>query len=251
MTIRSDSLKNKSALITGAARRIGASMATCLHDQGMNIIVHYRQSEEQAKTLCEKLNQKRSNSARLCQGDLKTVADCEKIANDAIESFGRLDALINNASAFFPTPVGEATHADWEELLNVNLKAPFFLSQACAPSLRKYHGAIINLTDIYAEKPLAGHPIYSASKAGLLSLTRSLSWELAPEVRVNAVAPGAILWPEAGESEAVQNQILSRTPLNRLGDPLDIAQAVLFLLRDAPFITGQVINVDGGRTAIP
>jgi pteridine reductase len=251
MDIRSDSLKDKSVLITGAARRIGASMATGLHEQGMNIIVHYRQSAEQAKTLCEKLNQKRSNSARLCQGDLNTVSDCEQIASDAIETFGRLDALINNASAFFPTPIGKATSSDWEELLNVNLKAPFFLSQACTPSLREQHGSIINLTDIYAEKPLAGHPIYSASKAGLLSLTRSLSQELSPEIRVNAVAPGAILWPEAGESEEVQTHIISRTPLNRLGDPLDITQTVLFLLRDAPFITGQVINVDGGRTAIP
>ncbi|XXK21618.1 pteridine reductase [Arenicellales bacterium nBUS_48] len=251
MTTRSSSLKDKSVLITGAARRIGASMATCLHDQGMNIIVHYRQSAEQAQTLCEKLNQKRSNSARLCQGELKTVADCEKIASDAIKTFGRLDALINNASAFFPTPVGDATHSDWEELLNVNLKAPFFLSQACTPSLREHQGSIINLTDIYAERPLAGHPIYSASKAGLLSLTRSLSQELSPDIRVNAVAPGAILWPETGESEEVQTDIISRTPLKRLGDPLDIAQTVLFLLRDAPFITGQVINVDGGRTAIP
>ena len=251
MTTRSSSLKNKSVLITGAARRIGASMATCLHDQGMNIIVHYRQSAEQAQTLCEKLNQKRPNSARLCQGELKTVADCEQIASDAIEIFGRLDALINNASAFFPTPIGKATHSDWEELLNVNLKAPFFLSQACTPSLRERQGSIINLTDIYAEKPLAGHPIYSASKAGLLSLTRSLSQELSPDIRVNAVAPGAILWPEAGESEEVQTHIISRTPLKRLGDPLDIAQTVLFLLRDAPFITGQVINVDGGRTVIP
>ncbi|HCX87568.1 MAG TPA: pteridine reductase, partial [Gammaproteobacteria bacterium] len=156
-----------------------------------------------------------------------------------------------NASAFFPTPVGEVTQAHWETLLGVNLKAPFFLSQACAKALTSTRGAIINLTDIYAERPLPTHPVYSASKAGLLALTRSLAQELGPNVRVNAIAPGAILWPESGDTQENQEEIIRRTPLGRLGDPQDIAGTVLFLLRDASFITGQVINVDGGRSARP
>ena len=168
-----------------------------------------------------------------------------------MNAFGRVDALINNASAFFPTPMGEVTNDHWEALMGVNLKAPFFLSQACAKALASAHGAIINLTDIYADRPLPHHPVYSASKAGLVALTRSLAQELGPDVRVNAVAPGAIIWPESGDSEENQNEILRRTPLGRLGDPQDIADTVKFLLCDAPFITGQIINVDGGRSVRP
>jgi len=187
----------------------------------------------------------------LVEGDLEKSEDCAALAQQALEAFGRMDALINNASAFFPTPMGEVTNDHWEALMGVNLKAPFFLSQACAEALESTHGVIINLTDIYAERPLPNHPVYSASKAGLVALTRSLAQELGPDVRVNAIAPGAIIWPEFGDSEENQNEILRRTPLGRLGKPQDIAGTVLFLLRDAPFITGQIINVDGGRSARP
>lgn len=251
MTPESQSLSGRSVFITGAARRIGAAIATELHAAGMNTVLHYRTSRESAQILCDTLNDRRPKSAMLCAGSLENAAACESLAQSAVSAFGELHALVNNASAFFPTPMGKTTDAEWDALFDVNLRAPFFLSQACAPELAKNQGCIINLTDIYAERPLADHPVYSASKAGLLSLTRSLARELSPNVRVNAVAPGAILWPETGESEAVQNQILSRTPLERLGNPADIAKTVLFLIQDAPFITGQVINVDGGRTVVP
>jgi len=244
-------LAGRTVLITGAARRIGATIAEHLHTAGMNVVLHYRESGQQAQTLCDALNRQRAGSAVLCSGALDTAAACETLSRSALAAFNGLHALVNNASAFFPTRMGQTTEAEWDALFDINLRAPFFLSQACAPALAKSRGSIINLTDIYAERPLAGHPVYSASKAGLLSLTRSLARELSPTVRVNAVAPGAILWPETGESETVQQQILDRTPLERLGDPSDIARAVLFLLRDAPFMTGQVINVDGGRTVIP
>lgn len=251
MTPESQSLSGRSVFITGAARRIGAAIAEQLHAAGMNTVLHYRTSRESAQILCDTLNDRRPNSAALCAGPLENAAACESLAQSAVSAFGELHALVNNASAFFPTPMGKTTDVEWDALFDVNLRAPFFLSQACAPELAKNQGCIINLTDIYAERPLADHPVYSASKAGLLSLTRSLARELSPNVRVNAVAPGAILWPETGESEVVQNQILSRTPLERLGNPADIAKTVLFLIQDAPFITGQVINVDGGRTVVP
>jgi len=237
--------------VTGGARRIGAAIARTLHAQDMNIVIHYRHSAGDAQSLSDALNAERPGSVELVKGNLENTQDCSRLAQQAIEVFGRIDALINNASAFFPTPVGEVTQAHWETLLGVNLKAPFFLSQACAKALTSTRGAIINLTDIYAERPLPKHPVYSASKAGLLALTRSLAQELGPDVRVNAIAPGAILWPESGEAQENQEEIIRRTPLGRLGDPQDIASTVLFLLRDASFITGQVINVDGGRSARP
>lgn len=246
-----DALAGKAALITGGARRIGAAIARCLHAAGMNIVIHYRNSAGAAESLRDTLNHERTGSANLCTGDLVSAEDCETLSESAIRAFGRLDALINNASAFFPTPIGTTTEAQWEMLMSANLKAPFFLAQACANALRTHRGAIVNLTDIYAERPLAAHLVYCASKAGLLSLTRSLAQELGPEIRVNAVAPGAILWPEGEEDLAVQEKILKRTPLKRMGDPQDIAATVRFLLQDAGFITGQVINVDGGRTALP
>ena len=245
------SLKSKVALVTGGARRIGAAIARTLHAQDMNIVIHYRHSAGDAQSLSDALNAERPGSVELVKGNLENTQDCSRLAQRAIEVFGRIDALINNASAFFPTPVGEVTQAHWETLLGVNLKAPFFLSQACAKALTSTRGAIINLTDIYAERPLPKHPVYSASKAGLLALTRSLAQELGPDVRVNAIAPGAILWPESGEAQEDQEEVIRRTPLGRLGDPQDIAGTVLFLLRDASFITGQVINVDGGRSARP
>jgi len=251
VTAPDHSLKSKVALITGGAKRIGAAIATTLHGAGMDLVIHFRHSAAEAQSLADTLNETRPDSVVLVEGDLENSEDCTSLAQQAIEAFGRMDALINNASAFFPTPIGEVTNDHWEALMGVNLKAPFFLSQACAEALESTHGVIINLTDIYAERPLPNHPVYSASKAGLVALTRSLAQELGPDVRVNAIAPGAIIWPEFGDSEENQNEILRRTPLGRLGKPQDIAGTVLFLLRDAPFITGQIINVDGGRSARP
>ena len=251
MTAPDHSLKSKVALITGGAKRIGAAIATTLHGAGMDLVIHFRHSAAEAQSLADTLNETRPDSVVLVEGDLENSEDCTSLAQQAIDAFGRMDALINNASAFFPTPIGEVTNDHWEALMGVNLKAPFFLSQACAEALESTHGVIINLTDIYAERPLPNHPVYSASKAGLVALTRSLAQELGPDVRVNAIAPGAIIWPEFGDSEENQNEILRRTPLGRLGKPQDIAGTVLFLLRDAPFITGQIINVDGGRSARP
>ncbi|MBT5819757.1 MAG: pteridine reductase [Proteobacteria bacterium] len=245
------SLDSKVALITGGARRIGAAIARTLHAEGMNLIIHYRNSGDNAKTLADELNQHRSGSVALAKADLEKTEDCSRLAQQAIDAFGRIHALINNASAFFPTPLGEISQKHWETLLGVNLKAPFFLSQACAEALTSTQGAIINLTDIYAKRPLPKHLVYSVSKAGLVALTHSLAQELGPDVRVNAIAPGAILWPESGDTQENQEEIIRRTPLGRLGDPGDIAGTVLFLLRDAPFITGQVINVDGGRSVRP
>jgi pteridine reductase len=251
MTNTQHSLNSKVALITGGAKRIGAAIATTLHNAGMDLVVHFRHSAADAQSLADELNDIRPNSVVLAEGDLENSEDCATLAQQAIDAFGRMDALINNASAFFPTPIGEVTNNHWETLMGVNLKAPFFLSQACAKALASTQGVIINLTDIYAERPLPNHPVYSASKAGLVALTRSLAQELGPNVRVNAIAPGAIIWPESGDSEENQNEILRRTPLGRLGKPRDIAGTVMFLLRDAPFITGQIINVDGGRSARP
>jgi pteridine reductase len=245
------SLDSKVALITGGARRIGAAIARTLHAEGMNLIIHYRNSGDNAKTLADELNQHRLGSVALAKADLEKTEDCSRLAQQAIDAFGRIHAVINNASAFFPTPLGEISQKHWETLLGVNLKAPFFLSQACAEALTSTQGAIINLTDIYAKRPLRKHLVYSVSKAGLVALTHSLAQELGPDVRVNAIAPGAILWPESGDTQENQEEIIRRTPLGRLGDPGDIAGTVLFLLRDAPFITGQVINVDGGRSARP
>ena len=251
MTNTQHSLNSKVALITGGAKRIGAAIAPTLHNAGMDLVVHFRHSAADAQSLADELNDIRPNSVVLAEGDLENSEDCATLAQQAIDAFGRMDALINNASAFFPTPIGEVTNNHWETLMGVNLKAPFFLSQACAKALASTQGVINNLTDIYAERPLPNHPVYSASKAGLVALTRSLAQELGPNVRVNAIAPGAIIWPESGDSEENQNEILRRTPLGRLGKPRDIAGTVMFLLRDAPFITGQIINVDGGRSARP
>jgi len=250
MSRSENSLETKAVLITGGARRIGAAITRTLHAAGMDVIVHYRHSADAALALQEELHAHRSGSVTLCQADLTNPGACETLTQCTHQAFGRLDALINNASAFYPTPVDRATEAQWEDLFAVNLKAPFFLAQACAPMLAMHNGAIINLADIYAKRPLAQHPIYSAAKAGLISLTRSLARDLGPDIRVNAIAPGAVLWPETSISDENRDEIVQRTPLRRLGSPQDIARTVRFLLRDAPFITGQVINVDGGRSAV-
>ena len=241
----------KTVLLTGGAHRIGAAIARTLHRAGMNLALHYRSSIAEAAALRDELNRRRADSVILLQADLRDTASLPALVEQTIARWGRLDALINNASSFYPTPLGRTTEADWDDLLASNLKAPFFLSQAAAPQLRAVEGSIINLVDIYAQRPLENHPVYCAAKAGLAMLTRSLAWELGPAVRVNGIAPGAILWPEQEMSEATKAQLLSRIPLRRRGEPEDITSTVLFLLQDARYITGQIIAVDGGRSLSP
>lgn len=245
----SESLSGKVALVTGGAKRVGAAIARRLHSEGANLMLHYRGSEREAKALREELNAARANSVALVQADLLDVQGLAEIVRNTVNRFERLDALINNASAFFPTPVGEMTPANWESLIGANLRAPLFLSQAAASHLKKAGGAIVNITDIHAERPLKGYVIYSIAKTGLVGLTRSLARELAPEVRVNGVAPGAIVWPEDGSwDDLTRQRIVSHTLLRRTGDPDDIARAVYYLIAEAPYVTGQIIAVDGGRS---
>lgn len=242
------SLQGKVVLITGAAHRIGATTARMLHGAGANIVLHYRQSKGGAETLQAELNGHRANSVVLVQGDLLDIPRLEGIVREADAAWGRLDVLINNASTFYPTPVGTITPQHWDDLLGSNLKAPLFLSQAAAPFLKQSRGCIVNIVDIHAERPLREYPVYSIAKAGLVMLTKSLACELGPEVRVNAIAPGAILWPENEMDEATKARIIDRTFLKRQGSPEDIARAALFLIRDADYTSGQILNVDGGRS---
>jgi pteridine reductase len=245
-------LTGKAALITGGARRVGAEIAQLLHEQGMNLVIHYRSSRDDAHGLKTELERQRANSVALVQGDLLDTRRLAEIVEEAVAAFGRLDALINNASSFYPTPVGEATEHQWDDLIGTNLKAPFFLAQAAAPHLRRTQGCIVNIADIHGERPIKRYPIYSAAKAGLIMLTKSLARELAPEVRTNAIAPGTILWPEgeAEVDEAQKQEMLARIPLRRSGSPHDIARTALFLIRDATYVNGQVIAVCGGRTVV-
>jgi len=241
-------LAGQVALITGAAQRIGAAIARTLHAEGVDLVLHYRSSAGPARDLAAELNGVRADSIHLVAADLLD-ADAPARLLQAVAAFrDRLDILVNNASSFFPTPIGEASEDDWNALMGPNLKAPFFLSQAAAPWLRAAGGCIVNLVDIHAERSLAGHPIYSMAKAGNAMMVKALARELGPEVRVNGVAPGAILWPEQGLSGDAKQEILSRTALRRAGTPEDIARTLLFLVRDADYITGQIIAVDGGRT---
>jgi len=245
----SESLSGKVVLVTGGVKRVGAAIARRLHREGANLMLHYRGSEREAKALRAELNAARADSAALVQADLLDVPGLSEIVRNTVGRFERLDALVNNASAFFPTPVGEMTLAGWDSLVGANLRAPLFLSQAAAPHLRKTGGAIVNITDIHAERPLKGYVIYSTAKTGLVGLTRSLARELAPEVRVNGVAPGAIVWPEDGSwDDLTRQRIVSHTLLRRTGEPDDIARAVYYLIADAPYVTGQIIAVDGGRS---
>ena len=243
----------KTVLITGAAKRVGRSIAHELHVAGANIVVHYRHAVDAARALADELNEARPGSAVYLQADLLDIDAMTQLVSSTLAHFDRLDALVNNASSFFATPLGAIDQAAWDDLMGSNLKAPLFLTQAAAPYLKAVHGAVVNVTDIHAERPLAGYPLYCAAKAGLLGLTRALAIELAPEVRVNAVAPGPILWPESDGSHdfdaSTRQQIVAHTLLKHEGSPRDIARTVRFLLNDAPYITGQVINVDGGRTA--
>ncbi len=236
------------ALITGSARRIGAAIARRLHAEGFDLALHYRGSAADMHALVAELDAMRPGSVLAVQADLSEFDRLPELVAQAVGRFGRLDALVNNASSFKTTPIGPTTPQQWDELFASNARAPFFLAQVAAPHLKATRGAIVNLVDIYAERPLAGHTVYCMAKAALLMATKSLALELAPDVRVNAVAPGAILWAENEISEAKQQAMLARTPLARTGTPEEIAEAVRWLLRDATYVTGQVIRVDGGRT---
>lgn len=244
-------LTDRVALVTGGARRIGASIVRILHAQGMKVVVHYRGSADAAHLLQRELNETRPDSIMLVRGDLNDIAKAKHVVRETIEQFKRLDVLVNNASMFTEQAVEDASESDWDQLFTLNAKIPFFLSQAAAEALKKSNGCIVNIVDIYAERPLVHHAIYCATKAALLSLTRSLAIELGPEVRVNAVSPGAILWPESNNDQVAQQRIISRTPLKRSGSADDIASAVLYLVKDAPFVSGELIRIDGGRSVVP
>lgn len=241
-------LTDKVALITGAAHRIGATIARTLHAEGMNIALHYRNSRSAAEVLHIELNRLRSNSVILIQADLLEVGALPGLVQAAEAAWGRLDVLVNNASTFYPTAIGSITEHHWDDLVGSNLKAPLFLSQAAAPALAKRHGCIVNIIDIHAQRPMKGFPVYSVAKAGLAMLTMSLARELGPAIRVNGVAPGAILWPEHELAEENRAEIIDRTALKRQGEPADIARAVRYLVRDADYVSGQILNVDGGRS---
>ncbi len=236
------------ALVTGGARRIGAAIVRCLHQNGIRVAVHCRSSVGEAQKLVESLNAKRPDSARVFRLDLAHVHKHPELIESCADHFGRLDYLVNNASTFYPTRLPAVTESDWDDLIGINLKAPLFLSQSASRHLRAATGAIVNIVDIYGERPLAGYAVYSAAKAGLIMLTRALAVELAPDVRVNAVAPGAILWPERRGGDGERDAVIARTALNRTGEPDEVASAVHFLAREATYTTGEIFYVDGGRS---
>jgi pteridine reductase len=244
------SLQNKIVLITGGAKRVGASICRLLHANGANLMIHYRSSVNEARALQAELNLQRPNSVAIIQADLLNLSVLPSLINETIKHFGKLDVLINNASSYYPTEIGDIQEEQWQDLMGSNLKAPLFLSQAAAVELRKQQGCIINITDMHVERPKKGYIVYSVAKAGLVTLTKSLAHELSPEVRVNAVAPGPVMWPEDNPQfdELYRQRVISQTLLKRIGEPNDIAKAVKFLIQDAPFITGQIIAVDGGRS---
>ncbi|MHB8622037.1 MAG: pteridine reductase [Sulfuricaulis sp.] len=246
-----NTLEGKVALITGGAHRIGAAIARMLHAQGMKLVIHYHTSEKAAHALQAELHKKRPESVMLVRGDLNNGERLAKnLVFETIESFDRLDVLVNNASRFYPTTVGEMTEAQWDDIVGTNLKAPYFLAQAAVVPLKKVNGCIVNIADIYGDRPLIGYLAYSVAKAGVIMLTKALARELGPEIRVNAIAPGVILWPESELDEMSKQRIISRTPLKRSGDIDDVARTVLFFVRDAGFITGQIMAVDGGRWVV-
>jgi len=247
----SGALAGKTVLVTGGARRLGAAICRRLHAAGANVVVNYHRAQQDAQALLRELNGRRADSAVLARADLLATGALPQLVRDTLAAFGQLDALVNNASSFYPTPVGEIGEQAWDDLLGTNLKAPLFLAQAAAPELRKAHGCIVNIIDIHVELPLKNHLVYNTAKGGLLALTRSLARELGPQVRVNGVSPGAILWPEdpAWQNELERRRIVNQTLLQRTGEPEDIAGAVEFLLT-APYVTGQIIAVDGGRSIV-
>lgn len=244
-------MQGKVVLITGGAKRVGAASARLLHAAGANLMIHYRSSATEARALQDELNAVRENSVALIQADLLDIGGLPSLVKQTVVTFGGLDVLLNNASSFYPTPVGSIVEEDWIDLMGSNLKAPLFLSQAAAPELKKRRGCIINITDIHADRPMKSYVVYSIAKAGLVGLTKSMARELAPEVRVNGIAPGPIMWPDddANFDEVSRQRIISHTMLKRAGDPSDIALAVRFFAMDTHFVTGQILAVDGGRSA--
>lgn len=239
--------KNKVALITGSAKRVGATIAKKLHAQGYSVLIHYNHSETEALALTDSFNQHRHKSAHCVQADLNDMDDVMLLAKEAVQPFGRVDLLVNNASAFYPTPVTESSQAQWDELINSNLRAPYFLCAELSETLKENNGCIINMIDIHAQRGLPGHPIYSIAKAGLEMMTKSLAKELAPTVRVNGVSPGAILWPEADLTAEAKQAIVDKTLLGKIGQATDLAEAVYFLANSG-YVTGQILAVDGGKS---
>jgi len=248
MSRTESNIPGKTALVTGAAARIGAAIATALRDRGCDLVLHYNSNRAGAEEVAAGLNEVRPGSVELLQADLSTPAGVDRLARGVRSACGRLDVLVNNASRFYPTPVGESLAWQWEDLLNSNLRGPWFLVQALLAELQASGGSIVNILDVHAERPMRGHAVYCISKAGLAMMTRALARELGPAVRVNGVSPGAILWPENEPTVAEQQSILGRTALGRLGEPADIASAVTYLALDAPYVTGQILAVDGGRS---
>jgi len=245
-----NTIKSKVILITGGAKRIGAAICRELHAQGAQLMIHYNTSATEARALQAELNLLRANSAAIIQGDLLNIAVLPNLVSETVKHFGKLDVLINNASSYYSTEIGHINEDNWQDLIGSNLKAPMFLTQAAAPELRKSHGCIVNITDMHVERPKKGYIVYSVAKAGLVTLTKSLAHELSPEVRVNAVAPGPVQWPDDNPQfdEVYRQRVINQTLLKRVGEPEDVAKAVKFLIFDAPFITGHVLAVDGGRS---
>ncbi|PPC81077.1 MAG: pteridine reductase [Methylotenera sp.] len=245
-----DTNKDKVILITGGAKRVGAIMCRTLHKQGANLMIHYNNSMSEARALQAELNLLRPNSVAIIQGDLLNLNVLPTLISETVRQFGQLDVLINNASTYYPTDLGQINEENWQDLIGSNLKAPVFLAQAAAAELRKNFGCIVNITDMHIERPKKGYIVYSVAKAGLVTLTKSLAHELSPEVRVNAVAPGPVQWPESNPQfdEVYRQRVINQTLLKRVGEPDDVAKAVKFLIYDAPFITGHILAVDGGRS---
>lgn len=241
---------NKVVLITGGAKRVGAAICRVLHAQGAQLMIHYNTSVNEARALQAELNLIRSNSVAIVQGDLLNIDVLPSLVHETIKQFGKLDVLINNASTYYATEIGKINEDNWQDLIGSNLKAPVFLTQAAAAELRKNHGCVVNITDMHVERPKKGYIVYSVAKAGLVTLTKSLAHELGPEVRVNAVAPGPVQWPEGNPQfdEVYRQRVINQTLLKRVGEPEDVAKAVKFLIYDAPFVTGHVLAVDGGRS---
>ncbi len=245
-----NTIKDKVVLITGGARRVGAAICRELHAHGAQLMIHYKTSATEARALQAELNLLRANSVAIIQGDLHNMAVLPSMVSETVKHFGRLDVLINNASTYYPTDLGQINEENWQDLMGSNLKAPVFLVQAAAAELRKNHGCIVNITDMHIERPKKGYIVYSVAKAGLVTLTKSLAHELSPEVRVNAVAPGPVQWPENNPQfdEVYRQRVINQTLLKRVGEAEDVAKAVKFLIYDAPFVTGHVLAVDGGRS---
>jgi len=240
-------LAGKAVLVTGAARRVGAVIAATFHAAGARVAIHYRSSRSEADALVARLNGLRADSTRSFRAELADATACGTLVEEVTRAFGRLDVLVNNASTFYPTPIGTITPDQFDDLVGANLRAPLFLSQAATPALARHEGLILNIGDIHGLRPLGGHAVYCAAKAGLLMLTRSLARELGPAIRVNAIAPGPVMWPESGVDEALRERIVARTALKRAGTADDVAKAALYFATAAPFVTGQVLAVDGGR----